>query len=401
MKKPLKKISIICFGWDPWSSMWKRTQSLMFHISKKSFVERLIFINPIAYPSRILINPNSELLSIRGKTKWKWVIPRNFSEKIFIITPLFFLPFTERFNIFKKINYGIVIRLVKFFLRDKKYILVLNNISSDINNLSRFLIDDAYKIVFDWSDDFAAFGNGNEADRKKTQEICDFYIKKADIVFAVNEKLRKRGEQLNANTYLLQNATDYSNFSRAALEKTIVPVEIQKLKRPVIGYIGWIVEARMDIEIIEYIANNRPESTILFVGPINSDSLKRKLSTISNLVLIPPKDYVDLPSYMKAFDVCIIPNKINAHTDGNNPIKIYDYLATGKPVVSTRTAGVEQFKDIIAIARNKEEFLEKIDNVLMSNNADLKERRQEVALQNSWGKRADDFANIIKDCLDG
>lgn len=389
-----KKLNIICFGYDTWSSMWKREQSLMYYLAKKSFINRLIFVNPVL--------PVSYLAS-RKRFKWNFakgwkrmILPRKVAENIWALTPFYLLPFTWRYKIIRKINARLVSKLIALFLGPRQYIVVINNPCFQIEPLADIFLKNASLVIFDWADDWAAFEKDN-SERKKVEGVCEKYIKSSDMVLTVNENLGEMAKALNKNTFILHNATNYEIFSQQINSNYVA--ELKSASRPIIGYAGWIVESRIDLEIIEYMSKRHPAWTILFVGPIKEDFAK-KLSLIPNLKLLPPVDYTELPKFIRNFDVCIIPNKINQFTDGNNPIKFFDYLATGRPIVTTKTAGANNLKDVINIAETKEEFINKVEEVLTSDTFEKITRRKEIARLNSWETRVDKMAKLIEAHID-
>lgn len=108
------------------------------------------------------------------------------------------------------------------------------------------------------------------------------------------------------------------------------------------------------------------------------------------------KDYRDLPGYLSCFDVCLIPFKINIVTESANPIKMWEYLATGKPIVSTAIPEVKKFEDIIYIGKNKYDFLNKVERALEEKGLDKIQKRILTAKQNDWNFRVEKIIDLIK-----
>ncbi len=164
---------------------------------------------------------------------------------------------------------------------------------------------------------------------------------------------------------------------------------------PVIGYIGWLNSLRLDDDLICYIAKSKPSWNFVFVGPKSDRYPLGKAEGLDNVIVLDPVEYRRLYGIYDVFDVCILPNRINEHTSGNDPIKIYDYLASGKPVVSTRTAGVERVEDSICIADDNDEFVCLLEKAL-NEKMQFCDARRTVAYHNSWQKRADDLFLLLK-----
>ncbi len=129
---------------------------------------------------------------------------------------------------------------------------------------------------------------------------------------------------------------------------------------PVIGYSGMVNEARIDQDVIDHIATERPRWQLVFIGTARPD-LTSKYSNLKNVHFLPPVDYKSLPDYLHYFDVAFVPFKINEHTRGNNLLKFHDYLAMGKPVVSTDIGGAADLQDVLMTAEGPSDFLAKIE----------------------------------------
>ena len=109
--------------------------------------------------------------------------------------------------------------------------------------------------------------------------------------------------------------------------------------------------------------------------------------------------FEDAPSYVNKFDVAIIPHKLNSLVQTMNPMKMYDYLACGKPVVATGGAGLSMFKEYIHIANDSEKFIEAIDHELKSDSKEKQNNRRSAVRPHSWKARADKMTKLIFDKL--
>src|SRR5581483_6391073 len=169
-----------------------------------------------------------------------------------------------------------------------------------------------------------------------------------------------------ANAHVIRNATNYFTFSGRSGAEILGPLQtVLRLKRPVIGYVGWLNSLRLDEDLIHFVATARPDWQFVFMGP-KADPLPlgAKIPQLKNVHFLKSVPYERLPAFLTALDACILPNRINSHTEGNDPIKIYDYLASGKPVVSTATNGTKEFQNELVIAHGHQEFLQGLESVL-------------------------------------
>lgn len=223
----------------------------------------------------------------------------------------------------------------------------------------------------------------------------------ADLIFTVSEYLQKNLFASRDNCTWVPNGIDPEHFiiSDAGYQ---LPAELQGIKKPIIGYHG-VIEGRVDLDLIKYIAEKNPDKSIVLVGAgiwkKNKKVVDKTLGGIPNIYTIPFVSYFDIPKYLHAFDVGIVPHKINEFTKSMNPLKLYEFSAAGLPVVSTSVEGVETFKNILYLANTPEEFNQKIQLALRENNQDLAQTRREVIADDSWYGRMQLMLKYLFDYL--
>jgi glycosyltransferase involved in cell wall biosynthesis len=152
------------------------------------------------------------------------------------------------------------------------------------------------------------------------------------------------------------------------------------------------------------IAQAHPEWSLVIIGPIHGIDTAL-FAGCNNVYIMGPRDYSDLPKFLGGFDVCMIPFIQNELTLNTNPIKMYEYLAAGKAVVSTDLPEVRRYAGIIKIARNYREFIAKIEEALRENrkptgfNQKMIDERKQVARENNWDMRCAQSLAIIGEHL--
>ena len=203
-------------------------------------------------------------------------------------------------------------------------------------------------------------------------------------------------KRINSQTFLVPNAVDFDQFRTAAKPDWVPPQDMLSLKRPILGYAGEIAEW-FDSELVHDLAAQNPGWSIVLIGRIHVDiSGILKLPNVHYLGL---KNYADIPSYMSQFDVCLLPFKISALTNAVNPIKFYEYLAMGKPVVSTPIREVQYYRDIVEIAE-RSEFSAAVKRALeTSGDQERTARRLKIAENNTWDKRIEEIVRILNASL--
>jgi glycosyltransferase involved in cell wall biosynthesis len=252
------------------------------------------------------------------------------------------------------------------------------------------------------TDDWSEFLNTIEWGKKQFIESENVVIKQVDTVFAVSEKLLQKAKDINSNTYYLPNATSYENFNRVTQNIEISP-EILKIPEPRIGYVGKITPWRIDFDLIKTIAKTKPNWSIVMIGPIHPEAQNsvKELCKSENIFILGPRNYYSLPEYIKGFDCCILPHLVDPLTESMDPIKLYDYMATGKPVVSTSVTEAMKFKEVMKIGKSNEEFLSFLDDAINdAPNEDIIRRQLQIAQENSWENRTDQLIKILEESAD-
>jgi len=250
---------------------------------------------------------------------------------------------------------------------------------------------------YDMTDDWSEFPGQSPARKKIVRTSEEKVLKEVDLVFAASGKLLEKAKRINQKAFHLPNGTSFSNFNRVTENISIDP-EVRACLKPRIGYIGKITPWRLDLDLIRFLAVNRPSWSFLLIGPIHPAArpFVKEVKEIKNLHLIGPKCYWDLPNYIKGFDACILPHKVDPLTESMDPIKLYDYLATGKTIVSTNIREAFKFKEIIKVVHSKEEFLSVLTDVIEKDDGIDFTKRVETARENSWENRIGDLMKIFE-----
>lgn len=224
----------------------------------------------------------------------------------------------------------------------------------------------------------------------------DALLRKADLVFVVSKHylsaLAREGVE---NLHLLGNGVEFEHFARARA----MPEELAGLPRPLLLYTGRFGPL-LDMKLLEAVSEAYPKGHLLLIGPV--DPLSRyDLTTLvarGNVSWMDEKPYDELPAYIQAADVCLAPFKfMHEYTVGVNPNKVYQYLATGRPVVSSYIAELEEHSDLISFARSEEEFLRGIADAL--SNPPSKQALQDLARDNDWSAKAATMVQLVKGAL--
>lgn len=212
----------------------------------------------------------------------------------------------------------------------------------------------------------------------------------ADLVVATSKKLYKKHEDHNQNCILIPNAADYYHFSK---KSEVKPNEVTNTSSPIIGYYGAIMDW-FDIDMILQVATSRPQWQFVMIGNVDLD-LPPHYAELRNIKFLGEKPYLDLPKYLALFNVALIPFKLVPIIQATNPVKFYEYLSAGKPVVATALPELEPFRDLFYLARNSQEMIIQIEKALSEDGPEKIEKRKDWAQKQTWENRYLDLKNRI------
>jgi glycosyltransferase involved in cell wall biosynthesis len=245
--------------------------------------------------------------------------------------------------------------------------------------------------VYYCTDDHGSLSGVNE---RVVRAMDEETTRRASLVFVTSATLLEGKRNLNPNVFVSPHGVHVEHFGRAQDERLQAAADVSSLPRPVIGYFG-VIEPRIDIELIDYLAEQRPQWTFLLIGRVAIPP--HLLPGRSNIHFIGKRPYESLPSYGRIFDATIIPYRQNRFNFHANPLKLREYLAMGKPVVTVSTPEIERYADVVEIASSCEEFLAKLDRVLASH-GEAKEiaRRLDRVRPEGWNARLEEVLRIVK-----
>jgi glycosyltransferase involved in cell wall biosynthesis len=178
-----------------------------------------------------------------------------------------------------------------------------------------------------------------------------------------------------------------------------IPSNISSIPEPRIGYIGDINSLRLDADLIYNVAKNKPDYSFIMIGNEDKVFAGHALHTLKN-VYFPgsiPKNMV--PTYMSAFQICLNPQALNEITNGNYPRKVDEYLALGKPVIATKTATMELFKEHVYLCSSVGEYEAAVEKALLDTSADKVNQRILFAQSHSWKNNVNRLYKNIQETI--
>lgn len=389
------RVALVNFGFNPWSPYWKRNQTLVYLLVQRGLFEQGVFINRpiwVADLPRLLRPP------VPGPTR-HWLaalVPRRVHPRILAFTPLVRTS-GGRLRMFNLA--GLRRRLAASGSPlPVPAVVVVNHPSRFIDPLLSALPVSPVGRVFDLSDDFRYFST-DRAEQARAGAMCEEEFARADLVLSVNEHVDAWVRSVTSASIVVRNATPFFVIGAAAGAATHTRTlrRLARLPRPVIGYAGWLISLRLDLDLLERVVCQRPDWTFVFVGPSNeARPLGARIPACANVKVWPPVPYRELARLLSSFDVAILPHLRNDYTTGNDPLKIYDYLASGRPVVATPVPGTERFGTLLRLAEGPDDFLREIEGALAETDPELSRQRVAAAREHSWERRIEDVERALR-----
>jgi glycosyltransferase involved in cell wall biosynthesis len=253
---------------------------------------------------------------------------------------------------------------------------------------------DERAVVYDCMDELSQF-------RFAPRELVDrerYLMAQADVVFTGGYKLWQSKSRYHANVHFFGCGVDVAHFATARSADVEVPREIAALDRPVIGYYG-VIDERIDYDLLRAVAADLPDAELVMVGPVVKVD-PAELPRAENIHWLGQRQYSELPAHVKGFDVCLMPFALNEATEYINPTKTLEYMAAGKPIVSTAISDVvHNFTPVVTVAHSVPEFVAAVRAAIESPNAELIARGLEQARANSWESIVARMERIARDAM--
>ena len=221
----------------------------------------------------------------------------------------------------------------------------------------------------------------------------------SDLVVAQTRSLCDRFASLGKKTFYLPSAIDYNDFRNKSEKPDSSDTKFKEIKRPRIGIIGYFDDSFYDTELLNYLTERRPGWSFVFIGPVTGKA-KRIAGIMKkrNAFFLGQKSRHEIPANIKEIDVGLIPYKVNNYMKEVSPNKFYEYIACGKPVVSSDIPDIARYDGAVKIAKRKAEFISHIEDLLAAdkNNISAREKIRKIARDNSIDIYMNNLSEVIE-----
>jgi glycosyltransferase involved in cell wall biosynthesis len=249
-------------------------------------------------------------------------------------------------------------------------------------------------IVYDCMDELSAFAGAPQSLIDKEKKL----LLKADIVFTGGKSLYDSKKQMHANVHCFPSSVDKKHFEKALQKDTAAPEEIQKIQKKKVGFYG-VIDERLDLQLLDEVAQKLPDYEFIMIGPvvkINPDTLPHR----PNISYTGGKTYEELPLYLKAFDIAMMPFALNKSTKFISPTKTLEFMAALKPIISTPIYDVvRDYRDIVKIVETSDQFVAAIheySNETAEQKMIRENKEKQIVEQTSWDNTKNAMEHLIE-----
>ncbi|MBC7293443.1 MAG: glycosyltransferase, partial [Thermoleophilia bacterium] len=366
--------------------------------SKQQIVHRLAAKNRILY----IEEPVTMLAPLKERRYWKrwravWPRLRAVEPGLWALTLPPLLPFGNLRRGINRANQWVISRYIRRAvcrLGLTQYLLW--SYLPTAADLLDFL--EPVAVVYHCVDEYSAFPGF--VNPKTVRGYDERLSRRADVVICTAENLRRSRAGWNPHTYHVPNAADVQHFKQALDPALPLPADVAALPRPRIGLIG-VMDERFDVEAIRVLAEADPTWSVVLVGPIRPGDVDvRVLERLPNVHMLGNKPVKDLPAYAKALDVALIPYRAMELTRNIFPLKLFEYLAAGLPVVVGGLPELEKYRGTIMIADSPADYPVLVQRALTEDTLERRKERVRLAEENSWEHRVEEISSLVEAMLE-
>lgn len=377
----MKFDSIICFAGGDW---WYHNPHSYNHIMRiLSSEKKILYINSL--PVGGIKSGAGAFSKILNKLGSVMRYIRKVNSNLWVFTPVFIpLPGSA---VIERANRMLLNIQIKFFIKSAHMTKPLIWVTNPYGNL--FAGSTRYPVLYQIVDKVTEYRNAPSSVMTMDRQLCE---KAAIIITPGREIFNEKAAQYGSKVHRIRHAVDYRHFSDMNHAK---PADFPVTDKPVFTYWGSVDYKKVDYQLARYIKDNCRDFHFLFIGRV-FDFPAGEFEHAENITFLGARNYEELPAYAARSAGFIIPwdpaDKMNQHA---SPIKIREYLCSGKPAVTTYIPEFEEYRELIYISKSNKEFAENVRKAYNENNAQLMEQRRQFALSSSWEKVVYEIKDIV------
>lgn len=386
-------LMITCFGGAFFDrTPWTNRQQVMSRVSQKYPV---LFVEPRVWLPRYIWRHRWQPRQLfRFCRRVCWYEKKH--DGLYIKSQWNLIPYSREIEVVSRLNHWLNRLNVLFtarllgFQHDQNVMWIYDTEAAEY--LSAF--KDAL-VIYDCVDDHAAQAGPNRNANKVREEEMTI-LKRADLVTVTSEKLFEQKRPFNKNTHLVHNAGDVTMFENG-VKQSEPPAKLAGIPRPILGAVGALDSYKIDFDLIRAAATAQPEWHFVFIGdPVveRLQDVNRILGDLPNVHRLGAVPHEQVPAFVHYFDACLIPYRDNEYNAASMPLKFWEFMATGKPIVVSGLPELKKYSHLISYALSPEEFMEAIQKSLQSGDTGAASRRTE-AHAHTWNKRVEALLSLL------
>ena len=371
---------IVCVSTSEWDFLWTRKQRLMALLAKQG--HRVLYVDPCYAGRSDRFRPQNGLREAYGSRT------RQIAENLWVMKPPFRLPL-GRFQWSRSLTNVRFCNGIQHFLDERAFRLPILWIypPTAIGLVDRI---PHRTLIYEVVDDYAEYPSFGETMRQYIRRCEGEILNRADLVFVTSEELLPGRAEVNPNIFVSPNGVDFELFSQAQNPSLEVPQDIRCLPRPILGFVGGIAPWT-DLDMVFEVALRKADWSFVLIGPVAPGLDVARFNGVKNVHFLGRRSPEVLPAYLKGMDVCLNLFTKGPLTRAVNPLKVYEYLAAGKAVVSTPMPEVNKFAELVLIGQNADSFVSAIDRALScSDDPERIKARMESVTTYSWDRIFDE-----------
>jgi glycosyltransferase involved in cell wall biosynthesis len=381
---------IVCLSTQDWKGLWTRKQRFMHMFANAG--NRVLYVET---PVHLL---GLDVLPHDLSRFWRFLDgPRPIEPGLHIATLPILLPFFQMAHTINAVNQRLVVFQLRRWMRTLEFRKPLLWMYTPFSEPIVRRLDHSAS-VYECVDEFRASRGFVRADVVGAME--DSLLRRVDVTFVTQENLLPRRAALCKNTFCVPNGADVDLFRRVAQNGARPSAVIENVPRPRLAFVGHL-QYWIDFELLRYVAERRPAWSIVLIGPVapfvQTDALKK----LPNVHFLGRQPQSEIPALLKGVDLCLNPYITGDLADHCSPLKLYEYLSAGKPIVSTEMPEAHKFPNDIVIGRSPEDFLNKCEGILASlpEPAPVVQQRIDTVSAHSWENRFRTVNALVEQCL--
>ncbi len=414
----LRGKDIVCISSLDWDAMWTSKQQIMHRLAQTNRVlyveEPVTMLAPLKVPSRL--------------KRWAAVVPKlqRADAGLWTLTPPPTLPFGNMRPGLNRVNQTVLAQYIRWAMGrlwfDEEYILwtYLPTSLALLDRLGAAPAADAAGaapetprgdahhgrredrlpslVVYHCVDEHSAFPGFVSPEVVKAYD--DELTRRADLVITTSENLRLSRQALNPDTHAVLNAADVEIFSRALDPELPIAPDLAAIPAPRLGVVG-LHDSRLDVDALETLARAEESWQVVLIGPVKAGQLDEpRLRRYPNVHFLGEKPRSELPGYLKGLAAALVPYRANELTRNIFPLKLFEYLAAGLPVIVGGLPELRRFEGTIGVADGPQDYPGLVRRAIAEDDAAKRAERVALAAENTWDHRVEEISMLVEEALE-